>query len=75
MFYVVGGFSMFIFVKCMYKFVKNICLYSLNSLTDRQIARNLARPGYPVQYSSIDKDLESVSTTTCSVPTSEYCVL
>ena len=31
------------------------------SLTDRQIVRNLARPGYPVQYSSIDKDLESVS--------------
>ncbi|XP_065916552.1 phosphoinositide 3-kinase regulatory subunit 4-like isoform X2 [Dysidea avara] len=32
----------------------------MECLTDRQIARNLARPGYLVQYSRIDKDLESI---------------
>ena len=32
----------------------------VGSLTDRQIVRNLARPGYLVQYSEIDDHLKSV---------------
>ena len=45
-----------------------------NSLTDRQIVRNLARPGYLVQYSEIDEDLKSVSKTIMCVYIRMLCV-